>query len=136
MSHRGDREMVSRAFAAVDSYLGIPYSNDMDVVKRGTQLQQGLGDPNFYPDIQNYNVPLLKNTRVIERPADQDGITQRCTLKAFHFITENKNKPFFLYLAHSMPHITHFCFGGIPGKGTRTVPRRAGRERLGLGEIL
>ena len=108
MSHHGEGEMVSRAFATVDSYFGIPCSNDMDIVKRGTQLQQGLGDPNFYPDIQNYNVPLLKNSRVIERPTDRDGIPRHCNLKAVNSITENKNKPFFLYLAHSMPHIPLF----------------------------
>ena len=45
---------------------------------------------------------------MIERPADQTTITQRYTEESIQFIKSNKEKPFFLYLAHSMPHVPLF----------------------------
>ena len=50
-------------------------------------------------------VPLMENEKVIEYPVDQNTITSRFTDKSIEFIEANKDKPFFLYLAHSMPHI-------------------------------
>ena len=41
----------------------------------------------------------------MELPVDQRTVTRRYTQKAIDFVTENKDKPFFLYLPHSMPHI-------------------------------
>ena len=71
-----------------DYYFGIPYSNDMDVPKRG--------DP---------PIPLMRNEAIIEQPADQDTLTRRYTEEARRFIAEHKNEPFFLYLPHTMPHV-------------------------------
>ena len=85
-----------------DYYYGIPYSNDMDNV--GSNYQESLTKPK----IEYFNVPLMRNTDIIERPADQTTISQRYTKEAVKFISENKNKPFFLYLAHSMPHVPLF----------------------------
>ena len=73
-----------------DYYYGIPYSNDMDGAN-------GI-----------FNVPLMRDAEIIERPADQTTITRRYTEEAIKFIKGNKNKPFFLYLAHSMPHVPLF----------------------------
>ena len=53
-------------------------------------------------------MPLLRNEKVIERPADQTTITQRYTEESVKFIESNQQKPFFLYLAHSMPHVPLF----------------------------
>ena len=120
-----------------DSYYGIPYSNDMDFVKGVPNYRKGVGNPNFYPDIKNYNVPLLENLEVIERPADQNTMTQRCTLKAVDFIEENKDKPFFLYLAHSMPHIPLFVSEEFRGKSARGLYGDVLEEiDWGVGEIL
>lgn len=92
-----------------DSYYGIPYSNDMEVTKEGEQAYiKGRHDPFFEPDYRHYEVPLLENDKVIERPVNQTTITQRYTDRAIEFIKANKNEPFFLYLAHSMPHIPLF----------------------------
>lgn len=92
-----------------DSYFGIPYSNDMDRVKGAPNYAQKARDPNWYPSIESYQVPLLEDTREIERPADQNTITRRYTERSVQFIEENREKPFFLYLAHSLPHIPLFC---------------------------
>ena len=91
-----------------DSYYGIPYSNDMDFVKGSPNYNTECNDPDFYPDYRSYNVPLIENETIIERPVDQNTITRRYTEKAVEFIQKNQEKPFFLYLAHSMPHIPLF----------------------------
>ena len=50
----------------------------------------------------------MENEKIIELPVNQRTITRRYTDKAVEFVTANKNKPFFLYLPHSMPHIPLF----------------------------
>ena len=50
-------------------------------------------------------VPILRNDEVVERPADPATLTERYTDEALRFITENKARPFFLYLAHTMAHL-------------------------------
>ena len=85
-----------------DYYYGIPYSNDMDSDQWGEYLKRSE-DPDYFSKTEFFNVPLIENTRVIERPADQTTITKRYTEKAIQFIEQNKAQPFFLYLAHSMP---------------------------------
>jgi arylsulfatase A len=86
-----------------DSYYGIPYSNDMDRVT-DINARQAI----MQPRTEYFNVPLMRNDQVIERPADQNTITKRYTEEAVKFISENKKKPFFLYLAHSLPHVPLF----------------------------
>ena len=85
-----------------DSYFGIPYSNDMDRV--GGPGRQAF----FDPKIEYWNVPLMRNEKIIERPADQNTITKRYGEEAVRFIRKSKDKPFFLYLAHSLPHVPLF----------------------------
>ncbi len=89
-----------------DSYYGIPYSNDMDFLdKQAPHYHTNIDDPNFLTDTKLYNVPLIENLTEIERPVDQNTITRRYTEKAVEFIKSQKEQPFFLYLAHSLPHI-------------------------------
>ena len=105
-----------------DSYYGIPYSNDMDFVKGAPNYRkEGKKDPNFLADISAYNVPLMQNATVIERPADQNTITRRYTEKAVGFIKANKNRPFFLYLAHNLPHIPLFAHPDFIGSSKRGI---------------
>lgn len=99
-----------------DSYYGIPYSNDMDRIAEAANYRKMAEDPNWYPDTNHYNVPLLDGEKVIEQPADQNTITRRYTEKAVAFIEANQEKPFFLYLAHSLPHIPLFCDPEFRGK--------------------
>jgi arylsulfatase A-like enzyme len=79
-----------------DGYLGIPYSNDMDFVPGEN------GEPGYW------NVPLMRDTTVIERPAVQETLTKRYTEESVRFIRDHAEDPFFLYLAHTMPHIPLF----------------------------
>lgn len=90
-----------------DSYFGIPYSNDMD--QTGGDLS---ADERFrrYMDarIEYFNVPLIRNGTIIERPAEQTTITRRYTDEGIQFIEAHRNQPFFLYLAHNLPHMPLF----------------------------
>lgn len=88
-----------------DSYFGIPYSNDMDRVKgKNTNLDRAWRDKDYSP----WNVPLMRNEEILERPADQTKLIERYTEKAVEFVHENRSRPFFLYLPHTMPHVPLF----------------------------
>jgi arylsulfatase A-like enzyme len=101
-----------------DSYFGIPYSNDMDwtggSVPAAERRQRMMN-----PKIEYWNVPLMRNEQIIERPADQTTITERYTDEAIKFIRANRSKPFFLYLAHSMPHMPLFHSKKFENKSAR-----------------
>ena len=89
-----------------DLYYGIPYSNDMDRVAGKTR------DPSTWASA-NFDVPLLLSeapgaVRELERPVTQETVTRRYGDRAAQFIRENRDRPFFLYLAHNMPHIPLF----------------------------
>jgi len=96
-----------------DSYFGVPYSNDMDRV--GGSGRQAF----FDPKVEYWNVPLLRNEQIIERPADQNTLTKRYTEEAVRFIEQNKDRPFFLYLAHTMVHVPLFVSDDFRGKSPR-----------------
>ncbi|MDY0164908.1 MAG: sulfatase [Thermoguttaceae bacterium] len=95
-----------------DTYYGIPYSNDMDNVSGKSHRDANYPDPK----VEYFNVPLMRNEEIIERPADQTTITRRYTEEAVRFIRENKETPFFLYVAHTMPHVPLFAGERFRGK--------------------
>lgn len=61
-------------------YFGILYSNDMRPVQ------------------------LIEGDQAVEYPVVQANLTQRFTRRAIDFIRQHRERPFFLYLAHPMPH--------------------------------
>jgi arylsulfatase A-like enzyme len=79
--HLGDHAPFLPTSHGFDSYLGIPYSNDMKPAC------------------------LLRNEERIEDSVDQDTLVDRYTEEALRFIRAHKDGPFFLYLAHNMPHV-------------------------------
>lgn len=93
-----------------DYYFGIPYSNDMD------RIENEFAGVNYYQlmklisrKAENFNVPLIRDSVVVERPVNQHTLTKRYTEEAISFINTHKKEPFFLYLAHSMPHVPLFA---------------------------
>lgn len=92
--HLGDQTDFMPLKQGFDYFYGVPYSNDTNPT---------FGDrPVFsraFPEI-----PLLENEVVLQAPINQTRLTKNYTTKAIQFITQNKDNPFFLYLAHSMPH--------------------------------
>jgi arylsulfatase A len=92
-----------------DEYFGIPYSNDMDIEERGMPP-----------------IPLMRGEEVIEQPVDQTTLTTRYTEEAIRFIEANRERPFFLYLPHTMPHVPLYV-----------SERFAGRSEAGLyGDVI
>ena len=103
-----------------DTYYGIPYSNDMDFVRGSPSYgREARADPNYFPSPDHYNVPLMRDETVIERPADQRTITRRYTEEAIDFIHSHRNEPFFVYLPHSLPHIPLFASDRFRGSSLR-----------------
>ncbi len=90
-----------------DTYYGIPYSNDMDQTPDAPKGRARFADPK----IEYFNVPLMRNGKIVERPADQTTITRRYTEEAVRFIKAHKDTPFFLYLPYSAPHVPLFRSG-------------------------
>lgn len=85
-----------------DEYLGLPYSNDMWPVEYdGTTLPEG------HRKLRYPVLPLIEgNEKVaeIKTMEDQDTLTTRYTERAVRFIDKNKDRPFFLYVPHTMVH--------------------------------
>lgn len=101
--HLGDQPEFLPTKQGFDSYFGIPFSNDMGQTERPK--------PYRYPPL-----PLLRNEKVIEQEPDQRLLTKRYTAEAVNFIEANKDKPFFLYLPHTMPHWPQFSSENFAGK--------------------
>ncbi len=61
---------------------------------------------------------LYRGTTMIEKrdAVVLDQLTQRYTAEAVRFIRETKDKPFFLYLAHSATHVPHYASEAFRGK--------------------
>jgi arylsulfatase A-like enzyme len=103
--HLGDQPPFLPTRQGFDHYFGIPFSNDM-----GQTRAKGQRDPSRRP------TPLLRDERVIEQEPDQHQLTRRYTEEALTFIAQNRQRPFFLYLAHSFPHWPHYASQTFAGK--------------------
>ncbi|TAI48375.1 sulfatase-like hydrolase/transferase [Flagellimonas allohymeniacidonis] len=79
--HLGHREKFLPLQQGFDHYFGIPYSNDMS------------------------SVVYMRNNEVVDYHVDQSQMTKTYTEEALSFIEKNKDNPFFLYVAHNMPHV-------------------------------
>ena len=97
--HLGDQPPHLPTKHGFDHYYGIPYSNDMQ--------NKGRGDP---------PLPIVRGETVIEAPADQTTLTQRYTREVIEFIEKHQNKPFFVYLPHTFPHLPLFASPDFHGR--------------------
>ncbi len=103
--HLGDQEPFLPTRHGFDYYHGVPYSDDMT-------REVGLRRERDWPEL-----PLMRNEKVVEQPVDRDFLTQKETAEAIRFIENNKDQPFFLYLAHAMPGSTREPFASPAFKG-------------------
>ena len=123
--HLGDKPEFLPGKQGFDSYLGIPYSNDMTInpkfeLSKEVVLRNGVSRESISAKpLPGGNVPLMRDGKVIEYPVDQTLLTKKYTEEAVKIITENRNKPFFLYLAHTMPHIPLHASADFYGKSAR-----------------
>ncbi|MEX2569006.1 MAG: sulfatase [Cyclobacteriaceae bacterium] len=93
--HLGDQPEFLPMNHGFDFWYGMPYSNDMGIRVNDEPI-----------------LPLMKNKAVVERikggaknREHQATLTQKYTEATVKWIDENKEKPFFLYLSHTMPHV-------------------------------
>jgi arylsulfatase A-like enzyme len=98
--HLGDQPAFLPTRQGFDYYFGIPYSNDMGSKQRR----------------ENPPLPLLRNEKILEAPAVQETLTKRYTAEAIKFIEKNKDRPFFVYLPHTMVHDPLAASEGFRGK--------------------
>jgi arylsulfatase A len=95
--HLGDHPAFLPTAQGFDSYFGLPYSNDMSPVKANNPRERANL---WYPPL-----PLIRDTTVIEREPDQTQLVRRYTEEVVGFIEYNADRPFFAYLAYSLPHV-------------------------------
>jgi len=119
--HLGDKEEYLPVNNGFDYWYGVPYSNDMDITLEMNEPQDYW---NFWKseerkEISSFNIPLMRNTEIIERPANQHTITKRYTNEAIEYIKEHKENPFFIYLAYNLPHVPLFASEEFEGKSKR-----------------
>ena len=98
-----------------DSFYGLPYSHDMwPVDYAGNPVTDTTIEAARFPPL-----PILEgDTRVGTNSTleDQSGLTTTLTEKAVAFISTHKTKPFFLYLAHPLPHVPLAVSAKFKGK--------------------
>lgn len=68
------------------------------------------------PGSNDRSVDLIRGTEVVEKNADMSTLTKRYTDEAISFIEKSKEKPFFVYLAHTMPHTKLAASKAFKGK--------------------
>ena len=106
--HLGDHPDFMPNKQGFDEFFGIPYSNDMWPL----HPQQG---PVFNFDA----LPLYHNETIIDTLADQSALTTQITERSINIIKQNKENPFFLYVAHPQPHVPLYVSDKFKGKSKR-----------------
>jgi arylsulfatase A len=114
--HLGDKPQFLPTSCGFDYFYGLPYVNDMNAVSKKARLEDL---DSKHPRFENFDVPLMRGTNTIERPVHQDTLTKRYTGEAIRFIQQNKKRPFFLYFAHTFPHVPLFASEKFKGKSAR-----------------
>lgn len=113
--HLGQKEPFLPLQQGFDEFLGLPYSNDMWPVNYdGNPITDTSNWKSHYPPL-----PLLegnKKIRSINTLEDQSLLTTMYTERAVQFIKQNKQHPFFLYLAHAMVHVPIAASAKFRGK--------------------
>ncbi len=90
--HLGCQTQFLPTHNGFDEYFGIPYSHDMSPNHPTSK--------NYYPPL-----PLIEGDKVVATNPDNSQFTTQFTERAVHFIQQHKTDPFFLYLAHPLPHV-------------------------------
>jgi arylsulfatase A-like enzyme len=105
--HLGWRREFRPRAQGFDEFFGLLHTNDAEEWEIGrpfTQLTM------FEP------LQLREGDRVVQSPADQALLTQRYTERAVDFIRRHRQRPFFLYLAHTMPHVPQYASPAFAGR--------------------
>jgi arylsulfatase A-like enzyme len=87
--HLGGRSPYRPERNGFDYFFGVLYSNDMTLL----------------PLVKWPRFELFRGDKVVQPPAKVRELTEQYTEESVRFIRENRDRPFFLYLAHTMPHV-------------------------------
>jgi arylsulfatase A-like enzyme len=104
--HLGDRPQFLPTRHGFDEYFGLPYSNDM--------WPRHPTNAKAYPPL-----PLIEGEKTIATNPDQTQLTTWYAERAVKFIEKNRDRPFFLYVAHNMPHVPLHVSDKFKGKSPR-----------------
>ncbi len=88
-----------------DNFYGLRWSNDMEPAKGNPSNASSRLDQNP----KWWNCTLMRNDQPIEQPTDLSTLTKRYTEEARRFIQQHRKQPFFLYFAHTYPHVPLFA---------------------------
>ena len=140
--HLGNEDVFQPMNHGFDTWFGTPASNSQfyhpsiksyapDCVFRDSYSRETI------LNMETAKCPLVRDNVVIEVPADQTQFTRRYTQETLKFIAENKDKPFFVYLPHNMPHIPLAASEQFVGSSDRGIYGDAIQELdWSTGEIL
>lgn len=136
--HLGDHPNFLPLSNGFDYYYGIPYSNDMwpfhpkmpfgdnphprlVAARERAEMTGYAGQGEIFPPDGGFPhpLPLIENDEVIELNPDQTRFTGQFTAKALEFIEQHRAEPFFLYIAHVMPHVPLFAGEDFQGTSRR-----------------
>jgi arylsulfatase len=104
--HLGHHTQFLPIHHGFDVYFGLPYSNDM--------WPFHPTNPKAYPPL-----PMIEGDKIVDADVtagDQLSLTTWYTERAVKFIEQNREKPFFLYVAHNMVHVPLFVSDKFKGK--------------------
>ena len=103
--HLGTLAEFSPLRNGFDEYFGIPYSNDNGPLH---------GSMKTLPPL-----PLQEGEKNVSLDPDQSQFTRQFTDRSIAFIEKNRDRPFFLYVPHVMPHVPIFASEKFKGRSSR-----------------
>lgn len=107
--HLGDDPKFLPHHQGFDNYIGLPYSNDMWPVDYDGKPVSAEHRKSQFPPLTLLRTKagqeLPEKVQVIKTLEDQSNLVSIYTKEAVKYIKSKKNQPFFLYLAHNMPHV-------------------------------
>ena len=114
--HLGDLPQFLPTRHGFDRYFGLPYSNDM-WPWHPDQANKTLAEHKRRPGYPELRLIDGEQTVIPKLTAvEQSQLTTWYTEHAVKFIAENKSRPFFLYLPHTMPHVPLHVSDKFKGK--------------------
>jgi len=102
--HLGNNSQFWPTHYGFDTFYGIPYSHDIWNRDESGNVVTDKKDMRYHWPA----LPLIEGDKVVDSITSKEQLSMlltNLTERSVQFIKQNKNKPFFLYLAHTMPHV-------------------------------
>jgi arylsulfatase A len=105
--HLGWRRELRPQEHGFDEYFGLLHTNDIEEWTPGKAFHQLSS---FEP------LTLREGNEIVEQPVDQAQLTGKYTARSVDFIRRHRDRPFFLFLSHTMPHIPQYASEKFAGR--------------------